>query len=565
MTNKITASVLSAILIINTVCVIQAENLGQSGTDVGFTEKTEYIQTGIDSYTNNEALVLYKDGSIEVKTYNNKSQLEEGISDLINDETVDVVQPNYTYENTAYTVNDELYFKQWALENDGSFLVRETKAIEVPEIGFMVPLTQKTTILNSVPGVDINIDPVWNTYNGGRQAVIALIDTGVDIYHDDLSGAFWINTDEIASNGIDDDNNGYADDIYGYNFYNNNANIVPEKDENHGTHCAGTISAVRNNQTGIAGIASNANVKIMPLKALGGPNGEGTTASIIEAIKYAENNGAVICNLSLSTPENDVALYKTMAKSNMLFVVAAGNSEIGENNDSIPHYPASYDLENVISVANIRADGKLDPTSNYGSSSVHLAAPGSQIVSTTADNSYGYMTGTSMAAPMVSAVCALLYSYYEDINLKDVKEMVLNTVTPMDSLTDKVSTGGMLNAGAAFNYDISLLKHEEFNIPPEALIEEEPTKFEFEIYESDGVQYLKVTATDINNDTMYLRYLDGKHEAKDFMYGRAGKAFTVNKNNECTFIVHTYGEYTFYALDREGHETVANVTVEKDK
>ena len=106
MTNKITASVLSAILIINTVCVIQAENLGQSGTDVGFTEKTEYIQTGIDSYTNNEALVLYKDGSIEVKTYNNKSQLEEGISDLINDETVDVVQPNYTYENTEMCIRD---------------------------------------------------------------------------------------------------------------------------------------------------------------------------------------------------------------------------------------------------------------------------------------------------------------------------------------------------------------------------------------------------------------------------------------------------------------------------
>ena len=563
MTKKITASVLSAILLINTVCVIHAENLDLSVSDVGFAEKTEYIQTDIDSYTNNEVLVLYKDGTIEVKTYDNKAQLEDGIWDLIKDDTVDVVQPNYTYENTAYAVNDELYYKQWALENDGSFLVRETTAIEVPEIGFMVPIAQKTTILNSVPGVDINIDPVWDIYNGGRQAVIALIDTGVDTGHDDLNGAFWVNVDEIPSNGIDDDDNGYVDDIYGYNFYNNNANILPEKDENHGTHCVGTISAVRDNQTGIVGIASNANVKIMPLKALGGPNGEGTTASIIEAIKYAEDNGAVICNLSLSTPENDVALYKTMAKSSMLFVVAAGNSEIGENNDATPHYPASYDLENVISVANIRADGKLDSTSNYGASSVHLAAPGSQIVSTTANNSYGYMTGTSMAAPMVSAVCALLYSYYEDINLKDVKEMVLNTVTPMDTLTDKVSTGGMLNAGAAFNYDTSLLKHEEFNIPPEALIEEEPTKFEFEVYESDGVQYLKVTATDINNDTLYLRYLDGKHEAKDFMYGRAGKAFTVNKNNECTFIVHKFGEYTFYALDREGHETVANVTVEE--
>ncbi len=563
MVKNLTAAVLSAAVLINAVCAAQAEDLGNNS--LGFDEKTKYIQTDIQEYTDNEVLVLYKDGSVEVKKYSSKAGLEEGISDLVNDESVDVVQPNYTYENTAYAVNDELYNKQWALENDGSFLVRETIAANVPEIGFMVPVVQKTEILNSVSGVDINIAPVWDIYNGGRQVIIALIDTGVNIEHEDLKGAFWINTDEIASNGIDDDNNGYTDDVYGYNFYNNNSDISPEKDENHGTHCAGTISAIRDNQTGIAGIASNANIKIMPLKALGGPKGEGTTASIIEAIKYAENNGAVICNLSLSTPENDAALYKTMAKSGMLFVVAAGNSETGEDNDIIPHYPASYDLENIISVANIRADGKLDPTSNYGALSVHIAAPGSQIVSTTADNSYGYMTGTSMAAPMVSAVCALLYSYYEDINLKDVKEIILSTATPMDSLSGKVSTGGMLNAGASFGYDISLLKHESFNIPPEALIEEEPTKFEFEIYESDGVQYLKVTAADINNDTLYLRYMDGKHEAKDFMYGRAGKAFTVNKNNECTFIVHTFGEYTFYALDRMGHETVANVTVFEKK
>ena len=554
---------MTVILIINSAGVVQAEEYTSQGDSFDLKTSTEFYEPDIELYQNNEVLILYKDGSVEVKKYSSEAELEKGLSDLVKDETIDVIGPNYTYENTSYTVNDELYFKQWALENDGTFLVRETLPANVREIGFMVPLSQKTEIKDSVAGVDINIAPVWEKYNGGRQAVIAIIDTGVDINHDDLGGAFWINTDEIESNSIDDDNNGYVDDVYGYNFYNDNADISPEKDENHGTHCAGTIAALRNNQTGIAGIASNANVKIMPLKALGGPNGEGTTASIIEAINYAENNGAVICNLSLSTTANDIALYKTMAKSGMLFVVAAGNNEKGEDNDTIPHYPASYDLENVISVANIRADGQIDPTSNYGASSVHLAAPGSQIVSTTADNSYGYMTGTSMAAPMVSAVCALLYSYYEDVTLKDVKEMVLNTVTPMASLEGKVSSGGMLNAGEAFNYDVSLLKHESFNIPPEALIEDEPTKFDFEIYTKDSVQYLKVTATDVNNDILCLRYLEGSHEAEDFMLGRAGKAFTVNSSNECTFIVHSFGEYTFYALDAAGHETVANVTIEK--
>ena len=166
-----------------------------------------------------------------------------------------------------------------------------------------------------------------------------------------------------------------------------------------------------------------------------------------------------------------------------------------------------------------------------------------------------------MAAPMVSAVCAMLYSYYDDINLKDVKETVLNSAEKLTSLNGKVSTEGMLNAYNAFTYDKSLLSHGEFEVPAEAYIEEEPTKFSFDIYKENGLSYLTVTATDVNNDIFALRFMKGNKTSADFKGGREGKGFTLNGDNECTFVVRSEGEYTFYALDKKGHETVSTVAI----
>lgn len=183
-------------------------------------------------------------------------------------------------------------------------------------------------VTSAVAGIDVNIGEAWELYGeGSREVIIALIDTGVEVTHEDLNGAIWINSGETAGNGADDDGNGYIDDIYGWNFYNNNNQVYSGSEDDHGTHGAGTIGAAIDNGTGIAGIIPGDKVKIMVLKVLGGSDGSGDTASLIKAIRYAEANGASICNLSLSTTVFDQALYQTMAQSGMLFVAAAGNGD----------------------------------------------------------------------------------------------------------------------------------------------------------------------------------------------------------------------------------------------
>jgi subtilisin family serine protease len=309
--------------------------------------------------------------------------------------------------------------------------------------------------VKSVSGVDISAEKAWKYYTPKRDVVIALIDTGVQYTHSDLSGSFWTNTNEIAGNGIDDDGNGYVDDVNGWNFFNNNNQVYTGETDAHGTHCAGTISAAKDNGEGIAGLADYDNIKIMTLKALGGSNGSGTTLSLARAIKYAEDNGASICNLSLGTETNDRILYSVMKNSKMLFVVAAGNGDgtgTGVDIDKRPTYPASYDIDNLITVANIEADGRIHSSSDYGKVSVDLAAPGTDIVSTTIGGKYAYMTGTSMAAPFVTAAAAMVYSTNSDLTLADTRNIILQTVKSDTSLTSKTSTGGMLDCGSAVAY-----------------------------------------------------------------------------------------------------------------
>lgn len=310
---------------------------------------------------------------------------------------------------------------------------------------------------SAVKGIDISAQKAWDTVGSeGRDVTIAVIDTGFDYNHEELSDAVWKNPKEIAGDGIDNDKNGYVDDVYGWDFYDGKANKSSDINSSydHGTHVAGIMAAAKN-QKGIAGIIANNKVKIMDLKALGGSDGDGETEDVIKAIKYAEANGATICNLSFGTTDYDEDLYNAIKNSKMLFVCAAGNGDSlnrGYDDDIIPTYPASFNLDNIISVANISYDGKLDSTSNYGKSSVDIAAPGSDIISSIANNHYAYMTGTSMAAPMVTAVAAMVYSYHKDYSLTDTKNAVIASVNKLDSLTNKVSTGGMLNAYNAVTY-----------------------------------------------------------------------------------------------------------------
>lgn len=341
---------------------------------------------------------------------------------------------------SSYAAGDPLRYQQWALHNDGSFTTEEAYTVYQNTDGFGI--TDAVTA-----GIDINITAARENYRAVRPVTVALIDTGADISHPDLTDAIWSNAGEIANNGIDDDGNGYIDDMHGWNFTAGDNILYAGSEDNHGTHCAGTIAAAAGNGVGIEGITAGAPVRLMILKVLSGS--DGTLESVIEAIRYAEANGAVICNLSIGAERLEPPLYQIMNESQMLFVVAAGNR--GVDADKQPMYPAAFDLDNVISVANIQPDGTLMPMSNYGVKSVDIAAPGTLILSTVNGGEYGYMTGTSMAAPMVTAAAALAYSHYGDAALAEVKQILLDTATPLESLSGMTVSGGLLNIGAALS------------------------------------------------------------------------------------------------------------------
>ena len=218
--------------------------------------------------------------------------------------------------------------------------------------------------------------------------LVGVIDTGVDYNHPDLAANIWTNPGEIAGNGIDDDGNGYIDDVHGYDFVNNDGD--PMDDNGHGTHFSGTIGGVGNNGIGVAGV--NWNVKIMALKFLDS-GGSGSTANAVAGVQYATMMGVDVTSNSWGGGGFSQALYDAIdaaGAANIAFVAAAGNN--GANNDTSPAYPAAYDLPNIISVAATDDNDELASFSNYGAASVDLGAPGVDILSTLPGNQYGLLS-----------------------------------------------------------------------------------------------------------------------------------------------------------------------------
>ena len=563
-------------LVLSLLILVQTGSLTASAADAE--DGLEAAQSVLDpaAYDSGEILILYQDGSCETVTCQDDAALAETLAQLSAREDVALVQPNYAYESTALSTSDPLLGEQWALDNDGSFQLEEQEnrypvfddPFEMPSAPWqwIAPWwmwsaggsTAGSIQVQAVPGIDIGLAEAWELYDGGsRDVVVALVDTGIDYTHEDLAGRIWTNVDEIPGNGIDDDGNGYVDDVYGWNFYSDTNDVYVGTEDAHGTHGAGTIAANADNGTGIAGIVQSDRVKVMAVKALGGSDGSGTTASIIQAIQYAEANGAQICNLSLGSSQNDPALYRTMASSDMLFVVAAGND--GTDLETSPSYPASYDLDNVISVANIRYDGELDPTSSYGAASVDLAAPGSYILSTTPGGTYSYMTGTSMAAPMVSAAAAMVYSAFPNATLADVKDILLASVQKLDSLSDCTATGGMLDLGAAMAYAATASTGRTWAEPDLTAYADNPPVISLSLSQWLGRRYLTVQVLDADGDLLKAAYASGTRTAADFQGGDAGNPISLDSWGTATFRVRTGGTYTFYAVDQAGNETVRTV------
>ena len=322
---------------------------------------------------------------------------------------------NVQAESTTYP-NDPGFQNLWGLSNTG----------QAPFFG--------------TAHADINAPLAWGATTGSSGVTVAVVDTGVDYTHPDLAANIWRNTGETV-NGIDDDGNGYIDDIRGWNFVSKNND--PMDDNGHGTHCAGTIAAVGNNGIGVTGVTWNS--KIMPLKFLNS-QGSGYTSDAISAILYANQMGVPIISNSWGGLESQ-SLKDAIDASSAVIICAAGNN--AANSDINPVYPAAYSSSNIISVAASNYNDKLASFSNYGSNSVDLAAPGVSIYSTASAGGYKYLNGTSMATPYVSGVAALIKSQNPSITGSQIKSKILNNCDILSSLSGKVVTGGRLNAARA--------------------------------------------------------------------------------------------------------------------
>lgn len=337
---------------------------------------------------------------------------------------VEAIEPDVIIASRAVP-NDPSFGALWGLENIGQS--------------------------GGVVDADIDATQAWDVTTGSRSVVVAVIDSGVDYRHVDLADNMWRNPGEIPGNGRDDDGNGFIDDVYGWDFANGDGD--PFDDEGHGTHVAGTIGAVGNNGRGVVGV--NWEVSVMALKFLDA-DGSGSTSDAVAAINYATRMrrdfgvNVVATNNSWGGGGASAALQRAIAAggdAGILFVAAAGNESA--NNDVTPSFPANDTNVAVLSVAATDRSNRLANFSNYGATTVDIAAPGAAITSTVPGNRYASYSGTSMAAPHVAGAVALLAAARPQATSAEIRSAILSTAAPVPALAGKVATGGLLNVAAA--------------------------------------------------------------------------------------------------------------------
>jgi parallel beta-helix repeat protein len=367
------------------------------------------------------------------------SVLEAGIK-FLQSANVLYAEPNYKYRLLA-TANDPFFPDLWGLDNTGQTGGTEDADIDAPE--------------------------AWDITTGSSDIVVAVIDTGIDYQHPDLAANMWVNVAEQGGTpGVDDDDNGYTDDIYGYDFAgpsatrSNDGKSDPKDAWYHGTHVAGIIGSIGNNSQGVAGVCWN--VRIMALKIKADDFNtipEVFASDAMIAIQYAIDNGADIINFSWGGEYDSQPLKEAIQKAGdagLLFVAGAGN-EFGSDNDVTPVYPASYDLDNIISVMSTDPNDMMSTFSNYGATSVDIAGPGTDIVSTTptsgnqamtvfgVSTNYDMLSGTSQSTAYVSGACALVWSHYPALPREVIKGLLMKTVDPVLTTPMRCLSGGRLN------------------------------------------------------------------------------------------------------------------------
>lgn len=374
-------------------------------------------------------------GNIHLVHLNGRLSVDEAVDRANLDPRVEYAEPDYILQSSQTIPDDPFFSQMWGLSNLGCSFC---------------PADQ------SSPNID---GPhAWDITTGTDDVVAAVLDTGVDIEHEDLAANVWRNPHEIAGNDVDDDGNGYVDDVNGWSFFNRANGVFSSANEDlHGTHVAGSIGAVGNNGIGVTGVAWH--VKLMSLKFLGGVNGQGSTGNAIRAINYAidQRNRGVnvrVINASWGGPGMSNSLRDAIiaaGNAGILFVCAAGNN----SNDVTEHpdYPSSYgDLPTCLSVAAMNSADGLASFSNYGHSAVGVAAPGQSIISTTPRNqfstrgSYASLSGTSMATPYVTGIAVLLWSHEPSLTPAEVKDRIVSTSEPIPALASRVIKSGRANA-----------------------------------------------------------------------------------------------------------------------
>jgi subtilisin family serine protease len=350
---------------------------------------------------------------------------------------VQYAEPDFT----VHLLNDPSDFRYWdnslwALRNTGNY--------------------------GGTPGADIKAAQAWDLQTSAANIIVAVTDTGARLTHEDLAANLWTNPGESgrnflgldrSTNGLDDDHDGYVDDVHGINAIVGTG--LPLDDYGHGSHVSGTLGAVGNNSVGVVGIAWR--VQLMECKFIDS-SGQGSISDAITCLDYARSKGAKIVNASWGGYTfTSTALYdaiNSLRSAGILFIAACGNDN--NDNDARPLYPASYNLDNIIAVAATdRTDAKAW-FSNYGAHTVQLGAPGQAIFScwNGTDNDYRSYDGTSMAAPQVSGACALVWAHYPNDSYLQIKNRILSSTDPLPTLVGNTVTGGRLNLYKALTISI---------------------------------------------------------------------------------------------------------------
>lgn len=452
-------------------------------------------------------------------------------------------EPNFIRHLDAVP-NDSFYGSQWSLKNSSSG--------------------------------GISAESAWDTTTGSQNVVIGVIDSGIDVNHRDLKDNIFVNTAEIPNNSVDDENNGFIDDVNGWDFIHNDQTVFDNaNDDAHGTHVAGIIGARGNNSAGIAGV--NWNVQLMPLKAIG-PGG-GTDVILLEAYNYAKTMrqrgvNLRVLNNSYGGQAFSQSLFeavKQLGDAGILFVAAAGNDTL--NNDSVPHFPATFDLPNVISVAASNEGGFFAAEfSNRGAQTVHLAAPGVNVLSTTPHgysgdglvaantdpdgSTYSNFSGTSMAAPHVAGAAALALTANPGITIQKLRSAVLFGVDESGVFFNRTITSGRLNANRTLQFAL-----ENDTISPAVVPE-------FGINSQDGRRVIVFWRT-AGDDGM-----TGRASLEEFLFtdSISGEVFrldaavpalpgvSTSKTLSLPFR-HTSGQLSLRTTDNVGNTSVASVNV----